>query len=609
MPLSGVPQPQKFAFMAADWEPLAPSCPLGLSCSESSGCIQESPREMFAERRAPEAAAVHTQHPPQPPQTPQQRGFAQFPARGSDPSPAYPALGLPGVDHQQRGLLAIHGQRALVGHLCKTPGEPGRCRNSLGQQRPSAGPPRPHWAPPGLARGSLRARGAAASPPPPPGPVASDPTTEGPRQARGAPTSVLLQQIPLLDAGEGVGQAGFAHAGVPQQHHAVLGLPAPRRARGFGGPTAPGCRSPAARLRGRVAELGVPGLAPCRGSRCPGPRQRGAGPPPQRALAPALRVQGHRRHRGQRGREPRGVPGSLRSPAAPLLRRSSPTLQPRGHGNGLAGPGLLSQKFGPNFSQTGLTSAELLGTAARPRSGEALKTGRWSPRRSRSLPCPTPPSPSTARTPGALPGPRGPRGAPGAGAGRGAPGHDPSGSGEKRGGKAAPGLPGSPVPSRPVPVARGLRHAPVPPGAGPPPGPRAPRPVPSRLHLAAARGSARPPPLRQVRSEPSPVLPRCLPPERGCEGSAAPVWQPVTDSRTGGVFRTGQHGGCFYLNLSLALAPTQAPGWLRAGSPALHRDVPTPGHPRTPLPVTAPRWRGPFGAAPMALGGSDGAGG
>lgn len=489
MPLSGVPQPQKFAFMAADWEPLAPSCPLGLSCSESSGCIQESPRETFAERRAPKAAAVRTQHPPQPPQTPQQRGFAQFPARGSDPSPAYPALGLPGVDHQQRGLLAIHGQRALVGHLCKTPGEPGRCRNSPGQQRPSAGPPRPHRAPPGLARGSLQARGAAASPPPPPGPVASDPTTEGPRQARGAPTSVLLQQIPLLDAGEGVGQAGFAHAGVPQQHHAVLGLPAPRRARGFGGPTAPGCRSPAARLRGRVAELGVPGLAPCRGSRCPGPRQRGAGPPPQRALAPALRVQGHRRHRGQRGREPRGVPGSLRSPAAPLLRRSSPTLQPRGHGNGLAGPGLLSQKFGPNFSQTRLTSAELPGTAARPRSGEALKTGRWSPRRGRSLPCPTPPPRPPPAPPGLCPVPEAPAGLPVPGLGEVTPATTPRAPGRSGGGKRHRGCPGAPSRPVPSPLRGGSATLRSHPGQGPPQVPEPPARSPpgsiSRLPGAA----------------------------------------------------------------------------------------------------------------------------
>lgn len=104
-----------------------------------------------------------------------------------------------------------------------------------------------------------------------------------------APTSVLLQQVPLLDASEGVGQAGLAHAGVSQQHHAVL--PAAGGGRGLGGPTAPRCCGSGSRFGRGLPELGVAELSPRRGPRYP--RQRGAGPPPQRAFAPGLRVEGH----------------------------------------------------------------------------------------------------------------------------------------------------------------------------------------------------------------------------------------------------------------------------------------------------------------------------
>lgn len=141
-----------------------------------------------------------------------------------------------------------------------------------------------------------------------------------------APTSVLLQQVPLLDASEGVGQAGLAHAGVSQQHHAVL--PAAGGGRGLGGPTAPRCCGSGSRFGRGLPELGVAELSPRRGTRYP--RQRGAGPPPQRAFAPGLRVQGHLGLGGQRGSE--------RRPRWDAVPCSPPASQHRGHEHCPAGP-------------------------------------------------------------------------------------------------------------------------------------------------------------------------------------------------------------------------------------------------------------------------------
>lgn len=108
---------------------------------------------------------------------------------------------------------------------------------------------------------------------------------------------MLVQQVPLLDACEEVDQAGLPHAGVTQQHHSVPGIPEARGARGVAGAAAAG--GPSTGLGGAVAELGVTGLTPRSGPRATRPRERGASPAPQWALAAGLRVQSHHQHQGQ----------------------------------------------------------------------------------------------------------------------------------------------------------------------------------------------------------------------------------------------------------------------------------------------------------------------
>lgn len=178
MPPLGVSRPQKFAFMAAVWGPLAPSCPLGLSCSESSGRSQESPRETSAERRDPEAAAVRTRHPPHPP-APPAAGICTVPSSGKRPQPRVPGARAP----RRRSPAAWSPRHPRTACARRPPlqdtGRAGSARKFPGAAEIQRWPPAP--------RGSLRARGAAASPPPPPGPVASDPAAEGPRQAVGHP--------------------------------------------------------------------------------------------------------------------------------------------------------------------------------------------------------------------------------------------------------------------------------------------------------------------------------------------------------------------------------------------------------------------------------------
>lgn len=80
--------------------------PQGAQRRRSSGCARTT-----SPRHVPAHPAPHT-------------GSTSSPQRPA-PAPPYPLLRLPGVHHQQRRLLAIHGQRALVRGLCKTPGEPG----------------------------------------------------------------------------------------------------------------------------------------------------------------------------------------------------------------------------------------------------------------------------------------------------------------------------------------------------------------------------------------------------------------------------------------------------------------------------------------------------
>lgn len=85
-------------------------CPVCIPCSTvvSPRHGKGSPRLSFKALRGPKTALVPIQCPPGTPSSLQHTALP------------YPLLWLPGVQHQQRGLLAIHGQPALVRGPCDT---------------------------------------------------------------------------------------------------------------------------------------------------------------------------------------------------------------------------------------------------------------------------------------------------------------------------------------------------------------------------------------------------------------------------------------------------------------------------------------------------------
>lgn len=115
------------------------------------------------------------------PSSPSPAGSVGSPQRPA-PAPLYRLLRLPGVHHQQCGLLAIHGQRALVRGLCKTPGEPS-WQGTEPRLGPGTGLLSASHAGFSRHQATHAARTRATSPPPPPGPMVGDPAAEGPPPA------------------------------------------------------------------------------------------------------------------------------------------------------------------------------------------------------------------------------------------------------------------------------------------------------------------------------------------------------------------------------------------------------------------------------------------